>query len=50
MVGIPKYGIIRIVAITIIANYTVEHKKRDNIDLQKMPLTIPCNKTGAFIG
>ena len=41
--GIPS-GIILIVAITIIANYTVEHKT-DTL-IYKDAATIPCNKTG----
>ena len=45
--GIPS-GIILIVAITIIANYTVEHKT-DTL-IYKDAATIPCNKTGLLLG
>jgi len=41
-------GIILIVAITIIANYTVEHKT-DTL-IYKDAATIPCNKTGLLLG
>ena len=45
--GIPS-GIILIVAITIIANYTVEHKT-DTL-IYKDASTILCNKTGLLLG
>lgn len=45
--GIPS-GIILIVAITIIANCTVEHKT-DTL-IYKDAATIPCNKTGLLLG
>lgn len=46
--GIPS-GIILIVAITIIANYTVEHKT-DTLIYKDAALLSPGNKTGLLLG